>query len=603
MKDNKQKEKNKKSFLHNNFYALNLLNKISKERVIHIALMKVMRYFEWLFFSIFFLKIIVKCLEENKPYGELVRIIICCCIIFTMVELYKSYVASFVIPKTDAVIYHKLYDMLYRKSKNVELECYENPDFYSKYIIAINGASNRIIDAVTSLFDIIFSVIASGIAFYVIVSMDIFSGIFLLFPIVANFFIGKFVNRTYYEREVKNVKNKREADYVNRVMYLSDYAKEIRYSNIYHVMMKKFDASIHRTVDVMKELGKKGTFYMAVKNILTFPVPFEGIMIYAAYRTIVSKTLQLSDLAIIYSTMAATSWMLIGLVNSINASMKSELNIQFIRDFVEYKEKIPEDQDGIIPKKEIETIEFRKVSFGYQSDQMMIKDLSFKINQNECIALAGHNGAGKTTIIKLLLRLYDPLQGEILVNGVNIKKYNLKAYRDLFGVAFQDYKILAMSLKDNIMMGKNIETQTIESAVKDAGFMEKVNTFSNGMDTILTKEFDQQGAVLSGGEVQKIIVARAMAKECSVRIFDEPSSALDPIAEYNLYQSIMNHKNHGIMIFISHRLSSVKDADRVFMMNQGSLIEQGKHTELMKKKGLYSEMFQMQANNYLATEV
>ncbi|MDE7295546.1 MAG: ABC transporter ATP-binding protein/permease, partial [Oscillospiraceae bacterium] len=211
---------------------------------------------------------------------------------------------------------------------------------------------------------------------------------------------------------------------------------------------------------------------------------------------------------------------------------------------------------------------------------------------------------GKTNKNNLLLMLYDPTSGEILVNGINIKEYNLKAYRKLFSAAFQDYKILALSVKDNVLMGGDFENgeDTARHSLKCSGVWDKVESLPHGMDTIMTREFDNEGAVLSGGEQQKIVVARAFAQKASVKVFDEPSSALDPIAEYELYKGIMNESKGHITLFISHRLSSVKDADVVFMLENGAVIEQGTHRELMRQAGKYAEMFNKQAQNYLADE-
>jgi ATP-binding cassette subfamily B protein len=162
---------------------------------------------------------------------------------------------------------------------------------------------------------------------------------------------------------------------------------------------------------------------------------------------------------------------------------------------------------------------------------------------------------------------------------------------------------MSLSVRDNVLMGTDGNDETVEKALKRAGILDKINSLPKGIGTVLTKEFDEDGAVLSGGETQKIIVARAFAQKSPVKIFDEPSSALDPLAEYQLYKSIMKEsKDSDLTIFISHRLSSVKDADLVFMLEKGAVIEQGTHSELMQNNGEYAKMFTMQAQNYLAVE-
>lgn len=427
--------------------------------------------------------------------------------------------------------------------------------------------------------------------------------LFVISPIIGNFVFGALMNKIWGGRYVDTVKNNRIAEYVNRVMHLAEYAKEIRYSSIHELMMKRYNDAMDGNAKVADKYGRKAIAYTWAQNVTTFALVFEGIMIYAAYRTIVSQTMGLAELAIMFTAMSTSSWILIGLFNNFTEALKNGQFLEYFRTFMEYKEKIPEDQDGIIPEK-IRSIEFKNVCFEYKENEPVMNNLSFKIDGDKVCALVGHNGAGKSTIIKLLFRLYDPTSGEILVNGINIKEYNLKAYRKQFSAAFQDYKVMAMSVKDNVLMGESFDNpdETAERALKCAGVWDKVSSLSNGMNTIMTKEFDNDGAVLSGGEQQKIVVARAFAQQASVKVFDEPSSALDPIAEYDLYKGIMDESKGHITLFISHRLSSVKDADEVFMLENGAVIEQGTHRQLMDMGGKYCEMFTKQAQNYLADE-
>lgn len=256
-----------------------------------------------------------------------------------------------------------------------------------------------------------------------------------------------------------------------------------------------------------------------------------------------------------------------------------------------------------MPDKEFQSLEFRNVSFSYNEEQT-IQNLSFVITKGQTAALVGHNGAGKTTIIKLLLRLYDPTSGTVLYNGRDIRQYNLKAYRELFATTFQDFQMFGMTIKENVLMGRHYEKEEelVIDALKKAGVYEKVLSLDDGIDTMMTKEFDADGAVLSGGERQKIAVARTFVKEAPMKIFDEPSSALDPIAEYELFQNIMKEGSDHTMLFISHRLSSVKNCDKVFMLEKGHLIEEGTHSELIAANGSYAQMYKKQAMNYLALE-
>lgn len=599
----KDKKESKVRIFGNNAYAVKTVWGISKSRVIHTAIGSIIGYVEWIFMSIFFLRYVIGAIENEAPVENILFFIGICFVVFLLLAMYDSYSKSVIYPYTDNKIYRTLYRKLYAKARNVELRCFEDADFYNRYTMALDGSAQKMTTSVNCFFSVVFGVVAAVAAFWSMFTIDPWSVLFVISPIIGNFVFGALMNKIWGGRYVDTVKNNRIAEYVNRVMHLAEYAKEIRYSSIHELMMKRYNDAMDGNAKVADKYGKKAIAYTWAQNVTTFALVFEGIMIYAAYRTIVSQTMGLAELAIMFTAMSTSSWILIGLFNNFTEALKNGQFLEYFRTFMEYKEKIPEDQDGIIPEK-IRSIEFRNVCFEYKENEPVINDLSFKIEGDKVCALVGHNGAGKSTIIKLLFRLYDPTSGEIFVNGINIKEYNLKAYRKQFSAAFQDYKVMAMSVKDNVLMGESFDDpdKTAERALRCAGVWDKIASLSNGMNTIMTKEFDNDGAVLSGGEQQKIVVARAFAQLASVKVFDEPSSALDPIAEYDLYKGIMNESKGHITLFISHRLSSVKDADEVFMLENGTVIEQGTHRQLMDMGGKYCEMFTKQAQNYLADE-
>ncbi len=599
----KNKKQSKVRIFANNAYAVKTVWGISKSRVVHTAIGSVVGYVEWIFMSIFFLRYVIGAIENEAPIENILFFIGICFAVFLLLAMYDSYSKSVIYPYTDNKIYRTLYRRLYAKARNVELRCFEDADFYNRYTMALDGSAQKMTTSVNCFFSVVFGVIAAAAAFWSMFSIDKWSVLFVISPIIGNFVFGALMNKIWGGRYVDTVKNNRIAEYVNRVMHLAEYAKEIRYSSIHDLMIKRYNDAMESNAAVADKYGKKAIAYTWAQNVTTFALVFEGIMIYAAYRTIVSQTMGLAELAIMFTAMSTSSWILIGLFNNFTDALKNGQFLEYFRTFMEYEEKIPENQDGILPEK-ISSIEFRNVCFEYKENEPVINNLSFKIEGDKVCALVGHNGAGKSTIIKLLFRLYDPTSGEILVNGINIKEYNLKAYRKQFSAAFQDYKVMAMSVKDNVLMGESFDSpdETAERALKCAGVWDKVSSLSNGINTIMTKEFDNDGAVLSGGEQQKIVVARAFAQQASVKVFDEPSSALDPIAEYDLYKGIMNESKGHITLFISHRLSSVKDADEVFMLENGAVIEQGTHRELMDMDGKYCEMFTKQAQNYLADE-
>ena len=602
----KTRDKDRHSFkqtLQNNIYVIKLGREICPSRIVHAFFKTIIDYAGWVFFSAYFMRYVVNALDTGRPARDIFLFVFVCGIIFFLGNMYFDYVENVVVPLTDTKIYHGVYMRLYRKARNVELRCYENADFYNKYTMAIDDAGTKVTTIIDSFWGVFIGVVGVGLIFSAMFEVSPLSVFFIISPLVGNFIFGTIWNKLMVRRYEEGVPNDKVLNYVNRVMYLTDYAKEIRLSNVFRLLKRQY----HEATDKSVEIAVKYAPRVATMNFLriefTFTVIFEGVLLYAIYENLVRGTMSLAQLTVMTSLMVSATWMLIGLFDNIMNMVKNGMFISNLRAFLEYEEQIPENQDGIPADAGFETLEFDKVCFSYQ-DEETIRDLSFTVHKGDTIALVGHNGAGKTTIIKLLLRLYDPTSGVIRLNGIDIREYNLRSYRRLFTTAFQDVCLFGMSVKENIMMGdhREDEEEQVILALKKAGVYERIEQLSQGIETIMTKEFDEDGAILSGGESQKVAVARAFYQKCPVKIFDEPSSALDPIAEYELFDSIMKDGEKNTMIFISHRLSSVKNADQVLMLEQGTIIESGPHSELMKKDGSYAQMYKKQAMNYLAID-
>ena len=242
------------------------------------------------------------------------------------------------------------------------------------------------------------------------------------------------------------------------------------------------------------------------------------------------------------------------------------------------------------------------MEFTYNGNEKpTINGISMSIKKGEKIALVGYNGAGKTTLIKLILRLYDPTKGEISFGDNNLKEYPLKNYREKFGVLFQDFEIVAASIAQNISMSdEDFDREKADAVLKKVAFSEKFQSLPDGYETQLTKEFSDNGVNLSGGEAQKLALARVLYSSADVIILDEPSSALDPIAEYELNKAVTELSGDKTVIIISHRLSTTRFVDKIYMLESGKIIEQGDHNALLRQKGKYAEMFKAQAEKYVS---
>lgn len=587
----------------NDWYALKLGFSVSRSLVVHSFFMRLAGYFEWVFFDAIFLRQIVGALDENKGFDEIFAFIAVCGLLFGLINLYTNYADNVILPLQTTRLYGGIYRKLYAKARNVELKCYEDSDFYSRYTMAMDGAEAKVSAIITSFWGVLVGAVATVAVFWFMFEIDHLAVLFIICPLVGNFLFGNWRNKFEFRRYQEQAPNDKVLNYVNRAMYLPDYAKEVRLSRIFNLLKEQYHDATQRNVKV----AVKYALACAVMNFwrctFTFTVIFEGVLFYAVYRNLVTGSISLAQLTVMSSLMVAMTWILIRLFEDIMAIMKNGLFINNLRGFLEYKEEIPEDQKGILPEKEFESLVFDNVSFSYK-DEETIKNLSFELKKGEIAALVGHNGAGKTTIVKLLLRLYDPSSGVIRVNGRDIREYDLHAYREMFAATFQDFSIMGMTIKENVLMGRHYEKEDelVERSLKRAGIYEKVQSLPKGIHTMMTKEFEEDGAVLSGGESQKLAVARTFAKDSPVKIFDEPSSALDPLAEYELFQNIMKEGQDHTMLFISHRLSSVKSCDKVFMLEGGRLIEEGSHGQLMELGGSYAQMYKKQAMNYLALD-
>lgn len=599
-------KENKLSFvktLQNDWYALKLGFSISRSLVINAFFMRLAGYFEWVFFDAIFLREIVGALDEGKSFNEIFAFIAICGALFFLINLYNNYADNVILPLQTTRLYGGIYRKLYAKARNVELKCYEDSDFYNRYTMAMDGADTKVSAIIISFWGVLVGAAATAAVFGFMYEIDHFAVLFIICPLIGNFLFGNWKNKFEFKRYQEQAPNDKVLNYVNRTMYLPDYAKEIRLFQIFRLLKKQYHDATQDNVRVAKKYAFANAFLNFWKITFTFTAIFEGVLFYAIYRHLVTGSISLAQLTVMSSLMVAMTWILIRLFEDIMAIMKNGLFINNLRGFLEYKEEIAEDQKGIMPEKEFESLVFDNVCFSYK-DEETIKNLSFELKKGEIVALVGHNGAGKTTIVKLLLRLYDPTSGVIRVNGRDIREYDLHAYREMFAATFQDFSVMGMTIKENVLMGRRYdnEDELVERSLKRAGVYEKVQSLPKGIYTMMTKEFEEDGAVLSGGENQKLAVARTFAKESPVKIFDEPSSALDPIAEYELFKNIMREGRDHTMLFISHRLSSVKSCDKVFMLENGRLIEKGSHRQLMELGGSYARMYKKQAMNYLALD-
>ena len=496
------------------------------------------------------------------------------------------------------IVLKRLNNKIFEKATSLDVSCYENPEFYDKYQRATLVLSSSYFDLIC--WDVA-AIIGGIIALIcVVATVTVINPMYLLFllPVTLVFVIEIYKSKAVYKRDLEMTTNNRIKAYIQRTMFLKEYSKDMRTSNIFAVLIQRFKKAIDGNVFILKKYGLKLFIYSMVSSLFSDFIPIIGTYAFAGYQFIFTKALSISSFSVVLSSINSVRDSTMSIAEGFDELSQMALYFQNLRDFFDYEPKIT---DGGKDAEEFESIEFKNVTFGYpDTNKTILKDVSFRINKGETIAVVGINGAGKSTLVKLLLRFYDPDEGEVLYNGINVKEYNVNSLRNVFATVFQDYKNFAVSVNENIMCHEcsDEEKKIAEKALRQSGVWEKIQSLPKGADTVLTREFEIDGAGLSGGENQKVSAARLFARNFQIAVLDEPSSALDPIAEYKMYENLIEVTKNKTVIYISHRLSSAVLSDRIFVLGNGTIIESGSHRELMAQNGEYSKMFTLQASSY-----
>lgn len=597
------KKKDKSSSVSNVMYMLKILWHGSRGYVIYTFVKEFTENVFWTIFSVYLTEWIYKAIENETPFAALVSFVGAMCIghicIHISAALHQLCEKQF-LPK----MYQDFYKRVIRKSISMEYVRFEQPDFYDKYTRALNECQWR---GSTILYYSAYFVasIASVIAATVIVAdVDPMLLIFIVPMVAVSLYFGKKEGDLYYALDFSNTRDGRIGSYAKRVFYEKKYAGELRLFGIGKLLLDRHEKAYDEMQERNRIIRRKLSVIEPTKWILHRI--FSGILPYLYIAFVLNKSgAQTAAYVAMIPALATLSWCTSDVVDYIVSIAKESAFVTNLREFLSYEPKT--DNAKLIKAQDLSDIEIKNMSFTYEgAEKPTLHDVNINIRKGEKIAIVGHNGAGKTTLVKLLMGLYNATEGEISISGVNINDYEPKSLHRCFGTVFQDLQIFALPLSHNVLMRKPAneeERKLVEDSLRKAQFGDKLDSLENGIDTMVTKEFDENGMGLSGGEAQKIAIARVFARKPDIVILDEPSSALDPIAEYNMYKNMLNATENETVIFISHRLSATRDADRIYLFENGTVIEQGSHAELIKLNGKYAEMWKLQAQNYLVEEV
>ena len=490
--------------------------------------------------------------------------------------------------------------IIHTKSISADLEYYENAEYYDALQRAQQEAPYRpprILDRLAQTGQNSISLIAMvGLLFALHWGIV---GVLIVAAIPAVLVRVKFAGVMYHWKK-RRTQLERQAIYLGWLQTTDLFAKEIRLFNLGHHFKNKYSQIREQIYQEKVSIISKRSFAFFAAQATA------GMFVFAIFAFLVKQTvvgtLKLGDLVLYYQALQKGQNSLKGLLGSLSGLYEDNLFLAYLYDFLDLKSRLQEPEVPHVFPSALDTgVVFNNVSFQYATTQRQaLENISLKLQPGQVIALVGENGSGKTTLIKLLCRLYDPTEGSITIDGIDLKSFNTTDLRSHISVIFQDYAKYHFTARDNIRLG-NINTPQddpkIVAAAQVSGADRVINSLPQGYDTVLGKMFDQ-GEELSIGQWQKIALARAFLRDSQVIVLDEPTSAMDPKAEYEVFQQFRKLIHNQSAILISHRLSTVKMADYIYVMSQGRIIEEGSHKSLIDLNGVYASMFETQAQNY-----
>ncbi len=545
-------------------------------------------------------KYLLEVLEMGGTWRQAVSYMLFITFLVVLKIIAAGFLEQSLVPRAAEKLRKRLRMDLYQKAVELDLGRYDNPEYYNEFVWSINEASGRMDKILADLRRFVNSataVVVNGIFF---LTLDRVGLLFVVGSLLVTLVLHSHLGKLNFSRDLELKPLERKRDYFNRIFYLNDYAKEIRLNPVGDMLKESFAESNGAVFPVLKKYGKRqtavaaaGTFF---SNNLLLDVAYIG---YLLYQTIFRNAFTFGSMIGLYQASSSLQNSMNRIAQLAPAFLQHSFYVEKIRTFLSFESQMA---DGSLPLKteDFSSLTLKHVSFGYEGHPETLHDVSLKIQKGEKIAIVGYNGAGKTTLIKLLLRLYDVTGGSIQVNDTDIRRIKKSDYCRLFSSVFQDYKIFGATVADNVKMepASQEDAPAVKEALEESGFHECLSSLEQGVWTELTKEFDDHGVNLSGGESQKVAIARTFYRPTPVIILDEPSSALDPISEYRLNQAMLRSAKDRTVIFISHRLSSTVLADRIYMLENGRIIEEGSHGELMARGGKYAEMFRLQSSQY-----
>ncbi len=495
------------------------------------------------------------------------------------------------------VITIKIKHQIMEKAAGIDLYCFDSHEFYDE----MNDASNNsafIIQISFQALDFIRYFTQFCIAFVSLLFWNYILPSLLVISVIPSILMKNKQLESVYSFQREHMKDERKIYYIMNMALSREYAKDIRIYNLFPLLSSKIMNTWNHLYKSKKKITKKYTKMLVAADIL--PEMTTIIILFLLGLSVINGNRSIGDFNYYQGIIGQVIAGLYMVIYNYGQIYDGKIRINNYLKFIQFENKVKDEGKEVLDKSDF-VIEFRNVSFKYKEDSnFTLENLNFKLNSNQKIALVGVNGSGKTSIIKLLLRFYDPNEGTILIDNKDIREYTIESLRKCFSPMFQDYCNYAFTVRENVSLSDyngSEDEDKIYYSLNKSGAEGFVNNFPEKINTYLTRQYED-GEELSGGQWQKIALSRTFFRDTVMYILDEPSSALDAEAEDELFRQFEDlYKNKGA-ILISHRLSNVKSADKIIVIDNGKVIEQGTHKELMSLDKKYAHMYKLQAQKY-----
>jgi len=499
--------------------------------------------------------------------------------------------------KMEYILFKDVFNVI----KNIDIKHFENPELFNALTFAkdITGKAFESLRCLSSLLGCIAGILGLSSMF---LALSPISLIIVIITFILDFILRIFVNKSEFKYEADSVSYNRQKSYLERIFFSSKFMNEIKLNNLDTFLINKYDIA-NKALLKQKRKNAKSLFFLNgfvdfTVNFLISSVVYNLVLV---YQVVVTGTLSIGAYAALYFA----SISLLGRLREISSSIQNfgrlSLYIEKIRDVLSIKSELKAGNNELTSNK-CEML-MQNITFYYDEAKYVLKNLNLHIQFGKRVAIVGVNGGGKSTLVKLILRLYDPVEGYIAVDGKDIRQFDLQKYRLQFSTLFQDLNIYAIPLINNVIMDQVISKENVAPQLLKAMEHLKIKEDRGlNFDTVLSQEYDENGTELSKGEQQKIGVARIIYSNKDIIILDEPSAALDPVAEYEFNRKIQSVAKGKTLIMISHRLSTTRNADHIFVLHDGRVIEEGNHESLMANHSYYEKMYTMQASKFFDYE-